>query len=30
VFWSYRAVNFGVCALIVFLPLAYTAVRGGI
>jgi uncharacterized SAM-binding protein YcdF (DUF218 family) len=29
VFWSYRAVNFGVCALIVLLPLAYAAVRGG-
>ena len=27
---SYKAVNFGVCALIVLLPLAYTAVRGGV
>jgi uncharacterized SAM-binding protein YcdF (DUF218 family) len=30
VFLSYKAVNFGVCALIVFLPLAYTVVRGGV
>jgi hypothetical protein len=30
VFLSYKAVNFGVCALIVLLPLAYTAVRGGV
>jgi len=30
VFLSYKAVNFAVCALIVFLPLAYTAVRGGV
>ena len=29
VFLSYKIVNFGVCALIVALPLAYTAVRGG-
>jgi uncharacterized SAM-binding protein YcdF (DUF218 family) len=28
VFLSYKAVNFGVCALIVALPLAYDAVRG--
>jgi uncharacterized SAM-binding protein YcdF (DUF218 family) len=30
VFLSYKIVNFGVCALIVALPLAYTAVRGGL
>jgi len=29
VFLSYKTVNFGVCALIVAAPLAYTAVRGG-
>ena len=29
VFLSYKIVNFGVCALIVAAPLAYTAVRGG-
>jgi len=28
VFVSYKLVNFGVCALIVFLPLAYAAVHG--
>ena len=30
VFLSYKVINFGVCALIVLLPLAYTAVRGGV
>ena len=30
VFLSYKIVNFGVCALIVAVPLAYTAVRGGL
>jgi uncharacterized SAM-binding protein YcdF (DUF218 family) len=30
VFLSYKIVNFGVCALIVAAPLAYTAVRGGV
>ena len=30
VFLSYKLVNFGICALIVVLPLAYDAVRGAI
>ena len=30
VFLSYKMINFGICALIVVLPLAYTAVRSGI
>jgi len=30
VFLSYKVVNFGICALIVVLPLAYDAVRGAI
>jgi len=30
VFLSYRVVNFGVCALIVILPVAYTVVRAGV
>jgi uncharacterized SAM-binding protein YcdF (DUF218 family) len=30
VFLSYKIVNFGVCALVAALPLAYTAVRGGL
>jgi uncharacterized SAM-binding protein YcdF (DUF218 family) len=30
VFLSYKLVNFGVCALIVVLPLAYDAIRGSI
>jgi uncharacterized SAM-binding protein YcdF (DUF218 family) len=30
VFLSYKIVNFGVCALVVAVPLAYTAVRGGL
>jgi uncharacterized SAM-binding protein YcdF (DUF218 family) len=30
VFLSYKLVNFGICALIIVLPLAYGAVRGGV
>jgi uncharacterized SAM-binding protein YcdF (DUF218 family) len=30
VFLSYKLVNFGICALIIVLPLAYGAVRGAI